>query len=49
MGFKLPPSPHTAMDPLDAVLRPSPFPQQGSGVAAAVGLGAWASPRLAAF
>lgn len=32
--------------PTGAVLHPSPFPQQGSGVAAVVGLGMWASQGL---
>ena len=44
-----PSSPHTAMGPLGAVPCPSPFLQQGSGVVAVAGLGAWASPGLAAF
>lgn len=48
-GLQAPPSPHTMMGSLGAILCPSPFLQQGSGVAAVVGLGVWTSPGLAAF
>lgn len=40
---------HTLMGLLGAVLRPSPFLQQGYSVVAVVGLSVWASPGLAAF